>query len=167
MNPPTRQDPIAKLRESIQSLLGHTLGALPYRSGQSRPPTVVGLGWGIAYAILFCGLPFIVFGYARPLFWLSLWGSCYFACAATLAGFTSSAIAKVIDDKILSGLSERAVIAIDNPYLLASNTPLQRDHERSGHKLNKFSSSDKRRLATAAIRPPCQWRVGAYVPARC
>jgi len=47
------------------------------------------------------------------LFWLSVWGTCYFAFAAAIARATSSSILKVIENSILPELSERATTAID------------------------------------------------------
>jgi len=67
----------------------------------------------IAYAIVFCGLPWIIFRDTGPLFWLSVWGSCYFAFAAGIARATSSSISKIIENSILPELSERATTAID------------------------------------------------------
>ncbi len=114
------QNPAAKLRTDIAFLLGNTLGADPLKSRKSRSPIIVGFSWGIGYALLFCGLPWIgfrptfVFRQTEELFWLSIWGSCYFACASALAVSTSSAISGVIERNILPALSERATIAIDN-----------------------------------------------------
>jgi hypothetical protein len=113
MTAPLLHDPVAKLREDIAFLLGYTLGADPFISQKARSPLLIGFRWGTGYAILFCGLPWIVFHHTEELFWLSLWGSCYFSFAAALASSTSAAVSKVIEKQILPGLSERAIVAID------------------------------------------------------
>jgi hypothetical protein len=107
-----QQDPIAAVKIRIATLLAGNLGAYPHIPTEPGSPTRIGLSWGAGFAVVFAGLPWIVFRDTGPLFWLSIWGSCYFACAAALAVSTSSAISRVIGKDILPELSDAAAIAI-------------------------------------------------------
>lgn len=116
MIPHSQRDSVDELRKKIFFLLSGSLGAFPAeynRHWKPRPPIFVGFYTGVTYAILFCGLPWIRYKDSGPLFWLSVWGSCYLAFAAAIAGSTSSSIFEAIENSILPELSERAVAAID------------------------------------------------------
>lgn len=104
------------LRDRIRSLLSDTLGAFPAeldRYWGRRPPILVGIYIGLAYAVLFCGLPSLIYGQIGSLFWLSVWATCYFAFAALIARSTSSSISTIIETSILPQLSDKAVSEID------------------------------------------------------
>lgn len=112
----SQRNSVDELRNKIFFLLSGTLGAFPVlhkRHLKSKSSIFVGVYTGIVYAILFCGLPWIKYRDFGPLFWLSVWGSCYLAFAAVIAGSTSSSIFEVIESSILPELSERAAAAID------------------------------------------------------
>src|ERR1700682_1560860 len=112
----SQQQSVGKLANRIRLLLSGTLGAFPFdldRRWSTRSPFLGAMFTAIAYAILFCGLPWIIFRDTGPLFWLSVWGSCYFAFAAGIARATSSSVLKIIENSILPELSEQAAAAID------------------------------------------------------
>src|SRR5882762_8915779 len=116
MSSPSQPGSGGKLGDRIRLLLSGTLGAFPFDFGQrwsTRSPLLGAVFTAVSYAIIFCGLPWIIFRDHGPLFWLSVWGTCYFAFAAAIARATSSSILKVIENSILPELSERATTAID------------------------------------------------------
>jgi hypothetical protein len=96
--------------------LAGTLGASPFAFRQlsnARSTLSGALFTAVSYAIVFCGLPWILFKDSGPLFWLSVWASCYFAFAAAIARATSWSIFKVIENSILPDLSDTATAVID------------------------------------------------------
>src|SRR5258706_5463541 len=116
MSSPSQQQSVGKLADRIRLLLSGTLGAFPVDVSQrwsTRSPFLGTLFTALAYAILFCALPWIIFRDTGPLFWLSVWGSCYFAFAAGIARATFSSVLKIIENSILPELSETAAAAID------------------------------------------------------
>src|SRR5258708_5796892 len=116
MSSPSQQEFAGTLGDRIRLLLSGTLGASPFafRQPSNARSTLFGsLLNGVSYAIVFCGLPWIIFKDSGPLFWLSVWASCYFAFAAAIARVTSSSILKVIENSILPDLSETTTAAID------------------------------------------------------
>ena len=112
--------PQAKLEQHIDALLSGSLGSFP-KVGNSNSPVIsvaglqpfTGLLAGLLYAALFCGLPWLFGKPSMELFWLSIWGACYFAFAATIARSTSASVLELIRTNILPGLSDEAAIAID------------------------------------------------------
>ncbi len=110
------RESVDELRDRVYFLLSGNLGAFPAlskRHSRSRSPIFVGFYAGVLYAIFFCGLPWIKYKDSGPLFWLSVWGSCYLAFASIIAGSTSSSIFEVIENSILPELSDKAIAAID------------------------------------------------------
>jgi hypothetical protein len=117
----SQQAVVDNLGQRISSLLSGSLGAtlgasrlprltLPLRTSS---PIIYGLCAGLLYAVVFCGVPWLVPKPNCTLFWLSAWGSVYFAFAVAMAMTTSSSILKVIESNVLPALSERAASAID------------------------------------------------------
>src|SRR5258706_14560448 len=116
MSSPSQQESVGKLADTIRLLLSGMLGAFPVDVSQrwsTRSPFLGAIVTALAYAIVFCGLPWIIFRDTGPLFWLSVWGSCYFAFAAGIARGTSSSVLRIIENSILPELSETAAAAID------------------------------------------------------
>ena len=117
MSSPSQQEFAGTLGDRIRLLLSGTLGASPRQHSSAWSPLSGALLDGVSYAIVFCGLPWLLFRDSGPLFWLSVWASCYFAFAAVFARVISSSILKVIEDRILPDLSETATAAIDEDLI--------------------------------------------------
>jgi hypothetical protein len=83
---------------------------LPLRTSS---PIIYGICAGLLYAVLFCGVPWLVHKPNWNLFFVSAWGSVYFAFAVAMAMITSSSVLKIIKSTVLPALSERAASAID------------------------------------------------------
>jgi hypothetical protein len=115
MSSPSQQASAGTLGDRIRLLLSGTLGASPFNFRHSSARSLIyrALFDAVSYAIVFCGLPWILFRDSGPLFWLSVWASCYFAFAAAIARVTSSSILKVIENSILPDLSETDLAAVD------------------------------------------------------
>jgi hypothetical protein len=69
---------------------------------------------GLIYATVFAGLPWLLRGSSEELFWLSIWGSGYFALAVTMARSTSAEVLQIIRSRVLPLLSPEAAAAIDD-----------------------------------------------------
>jgi hypothetical protein len=116
MSSPSQQESVGNLADRIRLLLSGTLGAFPFDFGQrwrTRSPLFGAVFTAISYAIVFCGLPWIIFRDHGPLFWSSVWASCYFVFASAIARATSASVLKVIEKNILPELSDTATAAID------------------------------------------------------
>lgn len=118
MSAPCQQAAVDNLFRRISSLLRGSLGASPIPDWLTLPlrtpsPIIHGLCAGLLYAILFCGAPWLVHKPNWSLFFVSAWGSVYFAFAVTIAMATSSSVLKIIESKVLPALSERAASAMD------------------------------------------------------
>jgi hypothetical protein len=122
------EDPNDRLLRRISLLLRDSLGAVPwsgslvskggklpslYRATASWSPAVSGGVSGLIYAVLFAGLPWLVPGSSQDLFWLSVWGSCYFALAVATARSASGEVFQIIQNRVLPLLSPEAVAVID------------------------------------------------------
>jgi hypothetical protein len=111
------------LAQRVSDLLNGCLGAHPFPPKTGRPikealapdkSLLKGLGAGIAYAVLFCGLPWIFVGRPeRHLLWLSVYGSLYTAWATTIARMTSAGILEIIHSRVVPQLSEETADRID------------------------------------------------------
>lgn len=113
-----RQAAADKLGERITSLLGDSLGGVPFVGLlmsylKTQSPIFVAVCAGVVYAVLFCGAPWLIHEPDRNLLWLSAWGSGYFAFSAAIAISTSSSVLRIIKNNILPELSERAASAMD------------------------------------------------------
>jgi hypothetical protein len=104
----------------VSCLLNGCLGAYPFpprgprRIGQKMTPDrplLKGLYVGLAYAVLFCALPW---AFAKEpelrLLWLSVYGSLYAAWATIIARLTSAKILEIITSRIVPELSQRRLI---------------------------------------------------------
>src|SRR5262245_49056291 len=120
--------PNERLLRRISLLLRDSLGAVPwpssaalkgeklpslYRATASWSPAVSEGVSGLIYAAVFDGLPRLVHGSSEELFWLSVWGSCYFALAVAMARSASAEVLQIIHNRVLPLLSPEAVRAID------------------------------------------------------
>jgi hypothetical protein len=118
------EDPNDRLLGRISLLLRDSLGAVPwsgslvskdgklpalYRATASWSPAVSGGVSGLIYAAFFAGLPWLVHGSSEDLFWLSVWGSCYFALAVAMARSASAEVFQIIQNRVLPLLSSEAV----------------------------------------------------------
>jgi hypothetical protein len=79
----------------------------------SWSPAGSGIVDGLIYAALFAGLPRHVHGSSDDLFWLSVWGGCYFALAVAMARSASAEVFHIIKNRVLPLLAPEAVAAIN------------------------------------------------------
>jgi hypothetical protein len=86
---------------------------LPTQDRKVRSPITYGICAGLCYFVLFCCIPWIIQQFDLTLFWLSVWGSLYFAFAVTIARTTSSSVLRHIESNVLPVLSEKAALAIE------------------------------------------------------
>jgi hypothetical protein len=111
----------ADLARRVSGLLNGCLGAWPFPPTAGQPPKkklipdwLKGLCAGLAYALLFCALPFVFV--ERPelhLLWLSIYGSLYAAWATIIARLTSAKILEIINRRVIPELSQETADRID------------------------------------------------------
>lgn len=124
-----KDDPAAELMKRVAGLLNGCLGARPFPRRTVSPrqgrwtdgqPILFGVLVGLAYALLFCVLPFCILRYAfdRPpdphLFWLQVYASLYIAWATTTARAASADVLRIIGRSIVPQLSPQAAKRIDD-----------------------------------------------------
>ena len=124
-----KDDPAAELMKHVTALLNGCLGAVPFPRRTASPresrwidgqPVLVGVFAGLAYALLFCVLPFCVLHYAFDrspdphLFWLQVYASLYIAWATATARAASADVLGIIGRSIVPQLSPQAAARIDD-----------------------------------------------------